>query len=206
MDSNKVPMDAINTGEPTHRVGPPHGLSIRGRYFVGPFVIGLLILLVITLSIALQFQTIMRQLDESRTLWPAASAELSHRYAEFDRLVHSASSTRAEGRFKEPSNERASWSAEYAAFRETTQYDRQCPHAINLERFIRSGESVSSQALTEPAKSTQADTLLPLPHSEAMDRFLQSEQRRVTAQTSTIGRWTIFSLRLKLPEAFSERG
>ncbi|MBM3966549.1 MAG: hypothetical protein FJ308_16015 [Planctomycetes bacterium] len=199
-------MDAINTVEPKHRVGPPRGLSIRGRHFVGPFVVGLLILLAITLSIALQFQTIMRQLDESRTLWPAASVELSHRYAEFDRLVHSASSTTIEGPSKELSKDRASWSAEYAAFRETTQYDRQCPHAINLERFIRSRESVSSQSLTAQTTSTQVDPIPPLPHSEAIDRFLQSEQRRVTAQTNTIGRWTIFSLRLKLPEAFSEGG
>lgn len=206
MDSNEVPMDAINTVEPTHRVGPPHGLSIRGRYFVGPFVVGLLFLLAITLSIALQFQTIMRQLDESRTLWPAASAELSHRYAAFDRSISSTSSSPVPGTPSESATAPETWSTEYAAFRKTTQYDRQCPHAIHLERFIRSRAVASTQALSTQSESTPADPKAPLPHSEAIDRFLQSEQRRIAAQSSMIGRWTIFSLRLKLPEAFSEGG
>jgi len=199
MDSNKVTMDAMNTVEPTHRVGPPHGLSIRGRYFVGPFVVGLLILLAITLSIALQFQAIMRRLDESRALWPAASSELSRRYAEFDRSVASSpsgsGSESGSGVPIAPALDRGNWSAEYTAFRETTQYDRQCPHAIKLERFVRS-----------TASATEATSVSPFPHSEAIDRFLQSEKRRTAAQTSAIGRWTIFSLRLKLPEAFSEGG
>lgn len=192
MDSNEVPMDAINTVEPIRRVGPPHGLSIRGRYFVAPFVVVLLILLAITLSIALQFQTIMRRLDESRTLWPAASAELSQRFADFDKAVNSGSS--GSDSTVTPIGHPSDWNAEYAAFRETTQYDRQCPHAIFLERFLRE----RSSELTPSAS--------PFPHSEAIDRFLQSERRRIEAQTSIVGRWTIFSLRLKLPEAFSEGG
>jgi len=193
MDSNEVSMDAIKTVEPTLQVGPPHGLTIRGRYFVAPFVVGLLILLAMTLSIGLQFQTIMRQLDESRTLWPAASSELSRRYAQFDRSITQGSSeTSSSG---QPGEDQDKWSAEYAAFRETTQYDRQCPHAMNLERFLRSSASASQSA-----------SVAPFPHSEAIDRFLQSEQRRIAAQSSTIGRWTIFCLRLKLPKAFSEGG
>jgi hypothetical protein len=120
MDSNKVTMDAMNTVEPTHRVGPPHGLSIRGRYFVWPFVVGLLILLAITLSIALQFQAIMRRLDESRALWPAASSELSRRYAEFDRSVASSpsgsGSESGSGVPIAPALDRGNWSAEYTSF------------------------------------------------------------------------------------------
>jgi hypothetical protein len=161
------------------RVAPP-GVTIRGKWFVAPFVFVLLLILAWTLSIAIQFQTIMTRLDRARTDWPAASQDLAKRFAEFDADVKSSRSS-INGA------DLATWNQAYAAFQETSQYDRQSIHAANLERIrLKAG-----------------DRSVPLESTPAITQLLARERDRLQAQQSMVGRWAITALRLKLPGTFT---
>lgn len=162
------------------QVAPP-GWSIRGKRFVIPFVTVLCLLLAWTLAIAIQFQTIMTRLDRTRADWPAASEELTARFADFDAQLKRGSPQISDA-------DRNAWSTAYAAFKETSQYDRQFPHAANLERVHSKGEGRSNSLTDIPS----------------IAKFLTSEQERIEAEHSMIGRWTITTLRLKLPGTFTE--
>ena len=161
------------------RVAPP-GVTIRGKRFVAPFVIVLLLLLAWTLSIAIQFQTIMTRLDRARADWPAASQDLFKRFAAFDADLKSSSVSINNA-------DRTAWDESYAAFQETSQYDRQSIHAAIMERI-----RLKASAQSVPHESTPSITQL-----------LAREQDRLQAQQSMVGRWTITALRLKLPGTFS---
>lgn len=171
---------AGSPGGASPQVAPP-GWTIRGKRFVIPFVTVLCLLLAWTLGIAIQFQTIMTRLDRTRAEWPAASDELATRFADFDAQLKSGSPEIADA-------ERNAWNTAYAAFRETSQYDRQFKHAVELEK-------IRSKA------NGQTSSLSAIP---SFARFLASEQRRLEAEHSTIGRWTITTLRLKLPRTYTE--
>ncbi len=167
----------------TYPVSPPKagtGWTIPGKAFVGPFLVLLVVTLAVTLSISLQFQAIMQRLDLARSVWPAASTELSRRYADIDSVMG-----RDGNGWSEESTQQ--WRQAYAAFRETSQYDRQLPHAAQLEDLIAAQSSA---------------TATPLPDAPAIDALRAAEVRRLDAQTSWIGRCTIFALRLKLPNTF----
>jgi hypothetical protein len=160
------------------RVAPP-GWTIRGKWFVAPFVIVLSLLLAWTLAIAIQFQTIMTRLDRARTDWPAASQELAQRFADFDAQMQGANSAMSDA-------DRSAWTKAYSAFKQTSQYDRQFAHAAEMERLrVR----VSKPLETEP--------------TPAIARLLTAEKERRDAQQSMVGRWAITALRLKLPGTFS---
>lgn len=161
----------------------PTGWVIRGKWFVAPFVIVLVLLLALTLSIALQFQSIMHRLDDARTDWPAASRELANRFADFDNRLRDPSAGLTDA-------DRKAWETEYAAFLETTQYDRQAKHAAQLERLF--AKSQSSTATNQQSKN-----------SDSIQELVASERSRRDVEQSWIGRLTITSLRLKLPESYS---
>jgi hypothetical protein len=166
----------------------PRGLSISGRRFVLPFVAVLLILLGFTLAIAFQFQSIMRRLDDARSKWPPASSELALRYAAVNNGLSQLPVKIQEDSFR-------NWSSEYEAFLYTSQYDRQLPHAKHLEEMIQSA-----------AKSLPPGESLPIPtqvpNSPAIEMWLASEERRITDEQCSIGQWTRFVLRLKLPKPY----
>lgn len=162
----------------------PTGWVIRGKWFVAPFVIVLGLLLALTLSIALQFQSIMHRLDDARTDWPAASRELGNRFADFDSRLRDSSASLVDA-------DRKAWETEYAAFLETTQYDRQAKHAAQLERLF--AKSQSSTAATDQQSK----------NSDSIQELVASERSRRDVEQSWIGRLTINSLRLKLPESYS---
>ena len=161
------------------RVAPP-GVTIRGKWFVAPFVIVLLLLLAWTLSIAIQFQTIMTRLDRARADWPAASQDLAKRFAAFDVDLKSSSVSISD-------LDRTAWDKSYAAFQETSQYDRQSIHAAILERI----------------RSKAGDQSVPLESTSSINQLLAREQDRLRAQQSMVGRWAITALRLKLPGTFT---
>lgn len=118
----------------------------------------------------------MRSLDQTRSTWPAASAELAARYEQFDKSLSA------------PEQKDDTWSRAWKEFRETTQYDRQVTQAIALEDEMGRMGGRSK-----------------LPTSPAFASFLQSEQNRLAAQKHWIGRLTITALQLKLPPTFSEK-
>jgi hypothetical protein len=161
----------------------PTGWVIRGKWFVVPFVIVLCLLLALTLSMALQFQSIMQRLDNARTDWPAASRELEQRYAEFDTQFRNGTTMLGDADGK-------AWETEYSAFLETTQYDRQAKHAAQLERLL---------AKSQASPKTDSDKV----PSESIVALVAAEQSRRDVEQSWIGRWTITALRLKLPETYS---
>lgn len=161
------------------RVAPP-GVTIRGKWFVAPFVVVLILLLAWTLSIAIQFQTIMTRLDRARADWPAASQDLAKRFAAFDADLKSYSVSITDA-------DRNAWNEAYAAFQETSQYDRQSTHAAILERI----------------RSKTGDQSVPLESTPSIEQLLAREQDRLQAQQSMVGRWAITALRLKLPGTFS---
>lgn len=158
----------------------PTGWVIQGKWFVVPFVVVLALLLAWTLGIAFQFQAIMTRLDRARTVWPAASQDLAQRFAQFDALLAAADPAVAQV-------DAGAWRTAYAAFQETSQYDRQLGHAAVLER-------IREQTLG-PANP---------PATPAIDQLLATEQDRLAAQRSMIGRWATTALRLQLPGTFSE--
>jgi hypothetical protein len=176
-------MATVSESQATNSRIAPTGWVIRGKRFVVPFVIVLCLLLALTLSMALQFQSIMHRLDHARTNWPAASRELGQRYAEFDTQFRNGTTMLGDADGKD-------WEAEYSAFLETTQYDRQAKHAAQLERLL---------AKSQASLKTDSDTA----PSESMAALVAAEQSRRNAEQSWIGRWTITALRLKLPETYS---
>lgn len=159
----------------------PPGWTIRGKRFVIPFVTMLCLLLAWTLATAIQFQTIMTRLDRTRADWPAASEELAARFADFDAQLKSGVSAIGDA-------DRNAWNTAYAAFKETSQYDRQFTHALELEKIRSKADGLSSSLNAIPSFAN----------------FLASEQQRLEAERSIIGRWTITTLRLKLPGTFTE--
>jgi hypothetical protein len=164
------------------RATPP-GWTVRGKWFVAPFVIVLVLLLSWTLAIALQFQAIMTRLDLARTDWPAASQDLAKHFEQFHAKVQDRDPT------MEKMN-RESWNEAYNAFLQTSQYDRQAVHAAALQR-------ICSDALRGNDLAP-----IPIPDTPSLSKLLRSEQERLKAQHSTVGRWAITALRLKLPGTF----
>jgi hypothetical protein len=164
------------------RATPP-GWTVRGKWFVAPFVIVLVLLLCWTLAIALQFQTIMTRLDLARTDWPAASQDLAKHFEQFHARVQDRDPTLA-------NVSRESWNEAYTAFQQTSQYDRQAVHAATLQRICSDAPQGTGLAPTS------------IPDTPSLSKLRRSEQERLDAQHSTVGRWAITALRLKLPATF----
>jgi hypothetical protein len=168
----------------------PRGATVSGRRFVIPFVIGLILLLALTLSIALQFRSIMKQLDESRSQWPAASADFAARYASTNRAILGRQSN-------DPIPAMREWSFVYQSFLRTTQYDRQLPHVLRLEEMIRQVDASDAAK-----RDLQVD--VEVPRTRAVTKWLESERKRTEYEQSWLGRLTMACLRLKLQEPFPQ--
>lgn len=178
-EKEKVPMaTAGESSSVSPRVAPP-GWTIRGKWFVAPFVTVLILLLAWTLAIAIQFQAIMTRLDRARTDWPAASQDLAKRFADFDTQARAGNSAISE-------IDRRAWNEAYAAFQKTSQYDRQSAPAALLERLRLQG-----------ANPLESET------TPAIAKLLGAEKERLGAQQSMVGRWAITALRLKLPGTYA---
>lgn len=170
---------ASESSSVSRRAAPP-GWTIRGKWFVVPFVIVLILLLAWTLAIAIQFQTIMSRLDRARADWPAASQDLAKRFADFDAALTVPNTGISE-------SDRTAWNEAFAAFQQTTQYDRQNAPAAVLERI----------------RNQNSDQRTPVANTPSISKLLACEQERLRAQQSVVGRWAITVLRLKLPGTFS---
>lgn len=176
-------MSASESSSVSPGVAPP-GWTIRGKSFVAPFVIVLILLLAWTLAIAIQFQAIMTRLDRARTDWPSASQDLAKRFADFDTQVQG-------GSFAISEIDRRAWNEAYAAFQQSSQYDRQYAPAAVLERLRL--QRLQLQGLNPSESET----------TPAIAKLLSAEKERFAVQQSMVGRWAITALRLKLPGTYT---
>ena len=165
----------------------PNSPTLSGRAAVVPFVIILVLGLVFVLSIAIQFQRIMTQLDRSRSVWPRAQLALADRYRNANDFLDA-------NRFLANPISITDWRNQQIKFRETVQFERQVESAIELEKMLQSFETDPKTA--EEAKITLATS------NEDLDKLVASERIRNDVQTSFLGRWTMFLLRLKTPPVF----
>lgn len=165
----------------------PNSPTLSGRAAVLPFVIILVLGLVFVLSVAIQFQRIMTQLDRSRSVWPRAQLALADRYRNANDFLDA-------NRFLANPISITDWRNQQIKFRETVQFDRQVESAIELEKMLLSFESDPKTA--EEAKITLAIS------NEDLEKLVESERIRNDVQTSILGRWTMFLLRLKTPPVF----
>lgn len=161
-------------------------VRISGKQFVFPFAIVLCVLLGLMLSVAFRFQSVMKQLEEVRSLWPMASAVLSERYTAVDSAITSATSV--------SSDLKTEWKKAYADFQDSSRYDQQNPRAMLLEQWI----AAHSNELKELSAAAEAIDTLP-----ALSKVIESDQKRERLQQGFIGNLTVSALRLKLPPVFS---
>lgn len=157
-----------------------HPGGISGRLFVLPFVGVLVLLGVLTFSVAVRFQSIMTRLEEVRSVWPNASEELSQRYDRFNESF--AGSTVAETVKKE-------WESRRREFKVSSQFDRQSAASLAIESQIKRS--------LENTQRSNSDFELP-----GISKLLEAENRRTKAQNGIIGWLTVQGLRLKLPPIY----
>ena len=157
-----------------------HPGGISGRLFVLPFIGVLVFLGVLTFSMAVRFQSIMARLEEVRSAWPNASAELSQRYDRFNESF--ASSTLAET-IKED------WESKRREFKGSSQFDRQSAASLKIENHIKRS--------LEGTQRSNSDFELP-----GISNLLEAEHQRKNAQNGIIGWLTVQALRLKLPPIY----
>lgn len=157
-----------------------HPGGISGRLFVLPFVGVLVFLGVLMFSMAVQFQSIMARLEEVRSVWPNASAELSQRY---DRFNESFAGSSVALTIKED------WEGKRREFKVSSQFDRQSAASLVIEDQIK--------RLLEGTQKNNSDFELP-----GISKLLEAENRRKKAQNGIIGWLTVQGLRLKLPPIY----
>ncbi len=137
----------------------------------------------------------MKQLDEVRALWPNASMFLDEQYAKADKEIRGSSAILDADQMK-------LWQSEYAAFQETTQFDRQVVHALKIESLLNPRPTPSDRGLTTPDGADSNDQKN---WNDSMTKLLIAEQRRLELESGFIGKLTTESLRLKLPPIFRFR-
>lgn len=152
--------------------------GIPGRLFVIPFSIALVFLLWLVFSMAVRFQTIMRQLETTRAAWPAASNLFSARYASID----------AGG--QQPDE----WKDQFVDLRKeflsSTQFDSQSQVIKKMEELIvQHGASLPNAVVLDP-------------HQPELSKVREHEARRLSLQSDFVGKCTVAGLRLKLPPVF----
>jgi hypothetical protein len=152
--------------------------GIPGRLFVIPFSLVLAFLLWLVFSMAVRFQTIMTQLETTRTAWPAASNLFSARYAAID----------AAG--QQPDE----WKEQFLDLRKqflaSTQFDSQSQVIKKMEELIvQHGASLPNAVVLDP-------------HQPELSKVREHETRRLSLQSDFVGKCTVAGLRLKLPPVF----
>lgn len=157
-----------------------HPGSLSGRLFVVSFVLVLVVLGLLMFAIAARFQTIMSQLEESRSLWPTASQELGLRYDRLNYLFEDVSVADAVNQ---------NWISIQREFKASSQFDRQSIASQMIENRIR-------QSLDE-FQRIAADFEKP-----GILKLREMEGRRKKSQEGFLGWLTVQGLRLKLPPIY----
>lgn len=157
-----------------------HPGSLSGRVFVVPFVLALVVLGVLMFAVAARFQTIMAQLEESRSLWPTASQELGLRY---DRLNDFFDNVSVADAVKQD------WMNCQREFRASSQFDRQSIASQLIENRIRQSLDEFQRNVTDFEKP-------------GILKLTEVEGRRKKSQKGIIGWLTVQGLRLKLPPIY----
>lgn len=155
-------------------------VGLPGRLFVVPFVVVLVLLGVVLFAVAARFQTIMAQLEEARSLWPNASAELGMRYDRLNELFEV-------GSIGDAAHE--DWTINQREFRASSQFDRQSSVSLLIENQIR-------QSLKD---FQRADSDFEMP---GILKLREVERRRKKSQHDITGWLTVQGLRLKLPPIY----
>ncbi len=156
----------------------PSPRTIPGKLFAIPFAVVVLFLLWLVFSMAVRFQTIMQQLERTRSAWPAASASLFERYE----------SLLAED-VKLDDSLRSRIRTDLQDARKVTQFDQQSPLLYSLEQSIQ--EDQQARELVD--RIGVADSVL---------EVLRLDKERSSLQSDFVGQATVNGLRLKLPPVF----
>jgi hypothetical protein len=174
--SYNVSIDIVDSIPTSHK----HPGGIPGKWFVLPFVASLVLLGGLTFAMARRFQTIIARLEESRSLWPAASLELGPRY---DQLNESINASKMDPAFTQ------GWTNNRKEFKVSSQFDRQSAASLTIENQIRQNFKESER--------DDSDFKSP-----GISKLIESEGRRKKAQDDIIGWLTVQGLRLKLPPIY----
>lgn len=155
---------------------PPR--TIPGKLFAIPFAVVVLFLLWLVFSMAVRFQTIMKQLERTRGAWPAASVSLFERY---ESLINTNPAW--------TESQRDALRREIDDAKKVTQFDQQSPKFYRLEQLVRDSghpqDVVSSHEFPESVLDV-----------------IRLDRERELLQNDFVGRATVYGLRLKLPPIF----
>ncbi len=157
-----------------------HPGSLSGRLFVVPFVLVLVVLGFLMFAVAARFQTIMSQLEESRSLWPTASQELGLRYDRLNDLFEDVSVADAV---------KQNWISNQREFNASSQFDRQSIASQLIENRIRQSLDEFQRMVTDFEKP-------------GIQKLREVEVRRKKSQEGILGWLTVQGLRLKLPPIY----
>ncbi len=157
-----------------------HPGSLSGRVFVVPFVLVLVVLGVLMFAVAARFQTIMAQLEDSRSLWPNASQELGLRYERLNDFFEDVSVDDAV---------KQDWMNCQREFRASSQFDLQSIASQRIENRIRQSLDELQRDVTDFEKP-------------GILKLTEVEGRRKKSQKGIIGWLTVQGLRLKLPPIY----
>lgn len=156
----------------------PHPRTIPGKLFAIPFAVVVLFLLWLVFSMAVRFQTIMRQLERTRSAWPAASASLIERYE---------SLLSAQASLDGPL--RSQIEKEIQEAKKVTQFDQQSQLLHSIEQAILKDQQargmIDQMAVTDSVLEVQ-----------------RLDKQRELLQSDFVGQATVNGLRLKLPPIF----
>ncbi|XZE21332.1 hypothetical protein SH449x_001232 [Pirellulaceae bacterium SH449] len=150
--------------------GPPR--AIPGKWFALPFGMLLLFSLWLVVSMAFRFQAIMKQLEDSREVWPKAAAIYRDVLDEISR---------------ESSSD--AWQDVKSAFTKSSIFDEQSVAVKQL--LVKLASDPSERIATEKMKER-----------EEIIAVEQSERTRAQLQSGIVGWCTVKGLRLKLPPLF----
>ena len=157
-----------------------HPGSLSGRMFVVPFVLVLVVLGGLMFAVAARFQSIMAQLEESRSLWPTASQELGLRYDRMNDFFNNVSVADAV---------KQDWMNCQTEFRASSQFDRQSIASQRIENRIRQSLDELQRNFTDFEKPE-------------ILKLTKMEGRRKKSQEGIVGWLTVQGLRLKLPPIY----
>ncbi len=178
--------------------------SVSGKVFVVPFAILILFLLWLVFSIAVRFQTIMTQMDQTRTTWPATVAKLNARYDAIEQSMKTGNVT-TEPTSTSITAPAAGEPGPTSALLPAASWDQFKRLRTESKRFSQFEQQSVIISQIENLLDAHAETKLPdeLKSDESVRELLQSEKERDELQSGFVGRSTMFSLRLQLPPIFS---
>lgn len=151
--------------------------GVSGRVFVFGFLPLIAIVGLAMFSVALRFQSIMKNLELVRAAWPSVAVDLKLRYDKFDKFILA----------DMPSDfPRQEWSEIKQEFEVSNQFDRQ-------SKVIPKMESMIAKSTGDPVWERKDF------ENERFERFRAAEENRQRIQNDWLGNLTIQALRLRLP-------